>query len=528
MRSDGESGTPNLAEHVRVLTRRKWLVLAVAVLSPVLVVAFSLQRDKLYRASAEVLVSNRDLGAMLTGTESVAVSDDPDRTIETQAELARVPTVATRALRAVGIRRDVESFLEDSSVSPKQNADLLVFEVTDPDPRLAVDLATAFARQFTIYRRELDTAALVRARQEVQRQIRSMRGRARRSVLYETLVEKEQQLGTLAALQTSNAFVVRRPTKAKQVQPRPLRDGALGAALGLVFGIGVAFLRDRLDSRVRTTEQASETLGLPLLARLPGPPRSVRRNDDLVTLTEPDRHHAEAFRILRTNLEFSLLEREVKTILVTSAVEREGKSTTAANLAVALARAGRSVALVDLDLRRAYLHRFFGLNGQAGLTDVALGRAWLDEALADVSIPASTPKGGGFNGSNGLATPGNVLRVLTTGPLPPDVGDFISTNVLAEILEALKERVDLVLIDAPPLLHVGDAIALAARVDAVLVVARLGVVTRPMLREVRRLLTAAPAAKLGFVATGAKQGEEYGYAGYDYYELSPSRVGEQT
>jgi receptor protein-tyrosine kinase len=232
--------------------------------------------------------------------------------------------------------------------------------------------------------------------------------------------------------------------------------------------------------------------------------------------------------MLRTNLEFSLLERDVKTILVTSAVEREGKSTTAANVAVALARAGREVALVDLDLRRAYLHRFFRLNGKAGLTDVALGRARLDAALVDVSIPASMPEADGGSRGNGATEPEHVLRVLTTGPLPPDVGDFISRNVLTEIIEAMKERVDLVLIDAPPLLHVGDAIALAAHADAVLVVARLGVVTKPMLREVRRLLTAAPAAKLGFVATGAKPGEEYGYAGYEYYELPPARALEQT
>jgi Mrp family chromosome partitioning ATPase len=144
-----------------------------------------------------------------------------------------------------------------------------------------------------------------------------------------------------------------------------------------------------------------------------------------------------------------------------------------------------------------------------------------------VSIPASMPGANVVSRSNGGIKTDSVLSVLTTGPVPPDVGDFISTNVLAEILEAMKERADLVLIDAPPLLHVGDAIALAARVDAVLVVARMGVVTKPMLREVRRLLTAAPAAQLGFVATGANQGEEYGYAGYEHYELSPARVREQ-
>jgi capsular exopolysaccharide synthesis family protein len=212
----------------------------------------------------------------------------------------------------------------------------------------------------------------------------------------------------------------------------------------------------------------------------------------------------EAYRKLRINLDFANLQTKARTIMVTSAGEQEGKSTTVGNLAVALARAGRRVILVDLDLRKPYLDHFFDLTGKPGLTDVALGHVTLDQAMWSIPIPGSdaNPQAG-------------ALHVLPSGPMPPNPADLIESAVVSEILLDLAERADLVLIDSAPLLPVSDGVVLSNKVDAMLVVVRASTMRRPMLGELQRVLTACPAAKLGFVLTGAEEGERYGY-GYGY------------
>jgi len=207
--------------------------------------------------------------------------------------------------------------------------------------------------------------------------------------------------------------------------------------------------------------------------------------------------------------------------MVTSATEQEGKSTTIANLAVAMARAGRHVVLVDLDLRRPFIDRFFDLGGRPGLTQVALGVAQLGEAIVRIPIGGSdslASMGGNGNGNGHKRAQAGALDVLPSGPIPPDPGEFVGTARLTEILEHLRAHADVVLIDAPPLFHVGDGLTLSSKVDAVLVVTRMEVMRRPMLNELGRLLDTMPAHKLGFVVTGAEseEGYEYGYGGYYY------------
>ena len=235
--------------------------------------------------------------------------------------------------------------------------------------------------------------------------------------------------------------------------------------------------------------------------------------------------------MLRTNLEFTTLGKQVRSVMITSAIEEEGKSTTIANLAVALARAGKRVILVDLDLRRPYLDKFFELRGRPGITQVALGRATLNDALVRVPItpiePSArlSPRYDTRPSQNGNGTTQGRLAVLGSGPIPPDPGEFVAAAVLTEILEELCEIADIVLVDAPPLLHVGDAMVLSAKVDAAVLVAKMETIRRPMLTELHRLLQSAPTLKLGFVVTGAEAEEGYGY-GYGYgYEYHPRPSG---
>jgi capsular exopolysaccharide synthesis family protein len=198
--------------------------------------------------------------------------------------------------------------------------------------------------------------------------------------------------------------------------------------------------------------------------------------------------------MLRTNIDFANLDVHAKTIMVTSSVQGEGKSTTAANLAIAYALSGKRVVLVDLDLRKPNLRQFFELGRASGVTDVALGLVPLSKALAPVAV--------------------NGLWVLQAGTTPPNPGEFVGSQALAGVLTQLAETVDIVLVDAPPLLQVGDAMTLSSAVDAVLVLTRLKTLRRGMLGDLRRALDQMPARVLGFAVTDAKEGAGYGYGTY--------------
>jgi len=520
-----------LHDYLRVLRRRKWIILTAVIVVPAVAVAMSMRQQALYQSTAEVLLTNKDISAGLTGVSGSSVFQTSDRIAQTQADLATTPTVARRALVSAGID-DMSPYqlLGSVSVQPRPDADLLDFTVTSPIPARAVELATVFAREFTVYKNQLDTAAVRTSLTEVTSQLRNLESLGQKeTTLYTSLVEQEQQLRTIQALQASNSFVVQPATGASQVQPRPFRAGLLGFLVGLVLGLGLAFLREALDTRVRTAEEVSEALGLTLLARLPTPPRRLASKDSLIMLEAPRSKEAEAFRMLRTNLEFTNLEHKARVIMVTSALESEGKSTTASNLALALARSGRHVALADLDLRRPYLDRFFDLNDRPGLTQVALGHVELEAALATIAITDPSDNSHrareavGANGTNGHGRVSGVLEVLPSGPIPPDAGEFVGTQAVMAIIQALRDRADFVIVDAPPLLNVGDAMALSPKVDGIILVTRLKVLRRGTLKELHRLLANVRAQPLGFVVTGAEVEKGYGYGyGYGYGDYGRS------
>jgi succinoglycan biosynthesis transport protein ExoP len=500
-----------LADYASIIARRKLVVLIALVVVPAVAYGLSLLQEPLYEAEAHVLINRQSLAATLAGTTDPTIFQDAERVVQTQAELASVPEVAERAVRAVPSADMTGSeLLGRSDVEPRANVDLLQFTVRHEDPQIASRLATSYALAFTRYRAELDATGLDRALTEVRGRIASLQAEPEGNALLGGLRQKEEELLTLQALQSGNASVVRSAGAGEKVQPKPARNALLGVALGLGLGLLLALLVDALDTRVRSTEELAERLGLTLLGRLPPPPRSLKRAHRPVLAAKPDDAAAEAFRMLRTNVDFANLDLHAKTIMVTSALDSEGKSTTAANLALAYAFAGRHVALVDLDLRRPMVAQFFRIRAVPGITDIALGYVALRDAVVPVTI---------WDGASTLSQNGNrdagTLVVAPAGRTPPNPGEFVGSDALRKALEELRGIADVVVVDAPPLLQVGDAMTLSASVDAILLVTRLKALRRSDVRELQRLLLTSPAATLGFAVTDVPTGSRYGYGVYE-------------
>ena len=520
---------PGLREYLQVLRRRKWIVFLCVIAVPAAAVGFSLRQSPLYRSSADVLLRYQTLPSTLSGVSdpnSYSYYIDPVRSTDTQLQIASLPALADRVDAALRRRGIPTTDVGATSASAIGDTDLLRFTSASRTSAAAVAVATEYARQFTRYRQQLDSSSITQAISGLQGRITALstEGTSAARVEAAQLKTKVNQLQTLQALQTSSAVVVRQALGAVKIRPTPRKYALLGLGLGLILGVGLAFLREAFDTRLRSGAQIGGVLKLPLLARIPAPRKRLARARKLEMIAEPTSLSADAFRRLRMNLEFASIAKPAQVIMLTSAVAREGKSTTVANLGVALALAGKSVAIVDLDLHRPTQGAFFGLGEERpGLSSVVLGHVVLDQALVSVPLDASrngkTSSSAAANGSRSTraSTTGSLL-VLPTGALPPDPGEFVALDSVARVITALRERADIILLDSPPLLAVGDGLTIGGFTDAILVVVRSDLARRPSATELAVMLARLPAAKLGFVLCGEAglDGSPYGDGGYGY------------
>jgi capsular exopolysaccharide synthesis family protein len=497
---EGRDESP-LREWVSVLGRHRTTVIVAVIVATLAAFFASANQERLYEASATVLVNQQNPTAQALNLTSGATTP-PDRYAATQAALARVGVIAERAVGAAHIEGHTGAgLLAHSSVTSDPNTDLLTFSVSDPNPAVAKRLATSYAVQFTVYRRGLDTNALSTAIASLHNRLTGLEAAGDRgSPLFRQLQSTSRDLEALQALQASgsSAVVVGRAGGASLVQPRTSRNVLLGLLLGGGLGVALAFLRESLDTRVRTPDELRERLGIPLLGHISNPAPEATSNGQLVALWSPTGATAEAFRIVKTNLEIAQLEQDAASIVITSATTDEGTASVAANLAVTLARSRRDVILVDLDLRQSGIEELFDLPDRPGFTGVAVGEVTLSEALRRVDVHGDAP-----------SADAGLLEVMPAGQRPPDPGEFLTSGFVGTALKELEARCDVLLIHAPPMLAVGDAMTIARHADAVILVTEVNHVHRPTVAEARRVLEVCPALVLGFIATNGTRDDGY-------------------
>jgi Mrp family chromosome partitioning ATPase/capsular polysaccharide biosynthesis protein len=496
-----------LRGYLALLWRRKWIILPFLILTPLVAHFATGHGTTKYEATTQVLFNRQSANVSGIGDPLIF---DPARTIRTQADIARLPVIASRVLKAAKLRWGSGAHLGELSVVSNDEVDLLTFHVRDEKPDLAALLANLYAEKYIQYRRQLDTTALADALRTVNPQLAALRRQGlENSGGYAALVDRQQQLQTAISLQKSNALLVLRATGAGPVASNSRRTDLLAFAAGIIIALGLAFLVDTFDTRVRSSEELADELGLLLLGGLRAP-----RRPGLVMLEAPNSAGAEMFRILRSTIDVTPFLNEGHALMVTSAFEGEGKSTTAANLAVAMARAGRHVILVDLDLRRPSLEKLFNLSTGSGVTDVVTGEAKLDDALIKIPLVSrartsvriaetmiARSRRGNSAPDNGAGA-GGVLEVIGAGKFATSTNDLVVRPVLDEVLKRLRTRADLIVVDGPPLLLSADALTLSAKVDTLLLVARANTLRREYVGRLKRALAVTPALKLGLVVVG--------------------------
>jgi Mrp family chromosome partitioning ATPase/capsular polysaccharide biosynthesis protein len=353
---------------------------------------------------------------------------------------------------------------------------------------------------------------------------------------YQSLYYRQQELLVDMNLKRGEAELVSEAdTPTVPVSPKPKRDAMLGGFLGLLLGLGVAFLREQIDDRIRTREELENEIGLPVLAELPQDALAANEPNRLAVLEQPLGGLAEATRSLRTSVNFLAIEQPLRRIVVTSPGPGDGKSLVAASLAVAYAQAGHSTVLVSADLRKPRLSAMFG----GGHTSKGLTGVLADLAANPLPKPTSATHTNGNGNGNGKkvaatdayepviaseivqtaleATGVENLYLLTAGPTPPNSAELLGSSRMTEVLTELSRIADVVILDTPPLLAVTDAAVLATKVDGILLVAAMDETHRGALRRAKAALEGSPARLLGVVLNkveGRHGYYSYGYGGY--------------
>jgi Mrp family chromosome partitioning ATPase len=502
------------AEALKAAIRRSlFLIVLLVLLGIVSVNTFKQLRGPTYQASADVLISTAPIINVITGTAPSFV--DPTRILDTAQALANSPEVYKLAAERTGGSLGTPAELQGAtSVSGGTNNDILAFSAKSSTPQRAIGIANAVANGYIVWRAQLAGQEIQAATAQLRAKLAALGPHDPARPDIQSLLNKLQGVGT-----PKDAQVVASATSAAKTTPAPVKDSVLGASIGLVIALLVVALREAVDTTVRSESDIEDMLSAPVLATV----RSLPRRARMVTYGRHEAAYADVYALLAANLAQLRSGDKSVVLAVTSAVSREGKTTTAANLAVSLARRGTNVLLADFDFRKPALSDLFQLPKDAkGVLQVIAGQASLDESLWTVTLSGARPRVS-LNGqhplteaelgTNGDQAPKGSLTLLSSGGSIRAQSGSISQG-LGPLVKQLRSRADFVILDTPPALLTVEMAELSRLIDDVVVVVRQGRVTQRSLRSLSRQTRSWRAQVAGAVLTDAQAGDEqYAYYG---------------
>lgn len=454
----------DLRDYLRIL-RTRWVLIALCALISVGAAAtLTWASTPQYTSSARLFVSTSSAS---DDSQALQGSQFSVQRVKSYADLLTGEVIARRVVEKLQLDEDPRALAGQISATSAVDTVILTVKVTDPSPSRAQRLTDAVSEEFVAYVAELETPP-----------------------------GKDE--ATIKATIVDPANLAEFP-----VSPNAQRNVALGLVLGLLVGGIAAVLRETLDTTVKSPKHLEELLDAPLLGTIGFDSDAV--DTPLVTSLDTYAPRTEAFRVLRTNLQFVDPDKDHKVFVITSSLPGEGKTTTAVNLALVLAEGGERVVLIEADLRRPKVAEYLRLESSVGLTTVLAGRA----ELKDVLQPTSHPR----------------LTMLASGAIPPNPAELLKSQTMASVLDELRQDFDVVLIDSPPLLPVTDGALLAAHADGALLIVRHGKTTVDQVTAAQDRIESVGAHTAGVILTMVKASatDSYGYGyGYGYAPTKPA------
>ncbi len=516
-----------LKQYASILWRWLWLMVLGAVLAGVSAYVTSRLTKPVYAASATLLI-NQAPSSQVSDYTAILTSE---RLARTYSELLKGRPVLDEVIASSKLSLTAEELSKRIEVKLVRDTQLIELTVESEDPRLAALLANQIPEIFSRQNEEMQSSRYAASKASLSQELDGMNAQIQQTQQaidkigtpgmaadeaeltrlqaeltqfrqsYASLLQSYENIRVAEAGSISNIVIVEpavMPTA--PVRPKTLLNTALAAVVGLMLAVGVVFLIEYLDDSVRSAEQASQVLQLPVIgaiARLANG-KGSGKGSKLIASAEPRSPVAEAFRSLRTNIQFSSVDKPLHTILITSAGPYEGKSLVSANLAVVMAQAGLRVILLDADLRRPTAHKFLNRPNRNGLTDLVL--------------QAST----GWEGSV-QETAVRYLALVSSGPLPPNPSELLGSQKMQQLLNRLAEHSDVIVIDSPPVLAVTDAAVLARLADAVLMVLDADSTRIGAALQAKAQLEQVGAKLIGLVMNKIPVGRGGYYHYYHYY-----------
>ncbi len=497
-----------LRDYLRVVREQRILIVLIVLVFAGAAVALSERAKPVYEARASLAFHSPNDDFRLLGA-AVGATQTPEAQAASASQSIRTISVAREAAKELkpGIAPGV--LLDHITVRAEARTNFVDVSAKARTAQRAADEANAFAHAARRLVIDNDRRQYSRAARDLIRQNKTLSRRPVNNFTRGANADRINRLKSLAKFALPVTIEVPASAADSPISPKPIRDGLLGLLVGLTIALLVAFIRDSLDRRFRSSREMTDELKLPLLGHV---------NDDLLgrSISANGRKaisgaELEAFRIVRANIDFLDVDSKASTMVVTSALPEEGKSTVATALAAAYAAAGRKVLLVECDLRRPTLAKRLGVNAQPGLADYLIGEATPEEIIQEVTIPVPL----GLTGDDEKPP---TLVCISAGTPTPHPAELLASRKFETFLAEVAEAYDAVVIDSTPLLSIVDTLEIVPHVARVVMCVRASKTTRDQARAARSALQHFPDRPIGIVVTGVRKGDEsdYGYYSYAY------------